>query len=318
MAFNDLIFTIKPEGLSGTLETLAGADAIRCGRFVPKVQDFTVVERTMLGARPGTPQASQMTEQKTSFTVPFEWAGSGTAGTASGIDKIALAAGLGKAVVTSTSITRAPVWPPPATTYSVGTSVDGVTYRGAGARVSKLTIEAKAGQPLMAMADFVALYRDPVTQANPAVANWPPQVDSVVFDSSSGTPGAATLTPAGGSAVPLCFTEYTYTKENIITLIDDFGCHPYFAFTGYKITGTAKCARPAIGTLDLFGISKSSTLCAMALPIGTTAGNIMTFNHPRIQITCDLEDNKDLPYISFSWEGRFGDNANQEPFIVET
>ena len=318
MAFSEQVFTIKPEGTSGTLETLAGADAVRCGMFTPKIQDFTAVERTTLGTRPGTPQPSRMTEQKTSFTVPFEWAGSGTAGTASGIDKVALAAGLGKAVVTSTSITRAPVWPPPATTYSVGTSVDGVTYRGAGARVSKLTIEAKAGQPLMAMADFVALYRDPVTQANPAVATWPPQVDAVVFDSSSGTPGTATLTPAGGTAVSLCFAEYTYTKENVITLIDDFGCVPYFAFTGYKITGTAKVARPAIGTLDLFGISKSSTLCAMALPIGTTGGNIMTFNHPRIQIICDLEDNKDLPYISFSWEGRFGDNANQEPFIVET
>jgi len=318
MAFNDLIFTIKPEGLSGTLETLAGADAIRCGKFVPKIQDFTVVERTMLGARPGTPQASQMTEQKTSFTVPFEWAGSGTAGTASGIDKIALAAGLGKAVVTSTSITRAPVWPPPATTYSVGTSVDGVTYRGAGARVSKLTIEAKAGQPLMAMADFVALYRDPVTQANPAVANWPPQVDSVVFDSSATTPGSCTLTPAGGSPVGLCFEEYTFVKENTITLISNAGCLPYFAITGHKVSGTARVARPAIGTLDLFGISKSSTLCAMALPIGATAGNTMTFNHPRMQIICDLEDNNNLPYISFSWEGRFGDNANQEPFIVET
>ena len=318
MAFRDQIFTIKTEAVSGTLETLAAADAIRCGKFTPKVQDFTPIERTMLGVRPGNPKASQMTEKKTSFTVPFEWAGSGTAGTPSGINKIALAAGLNSAVVTSTSITRSPAWPFPATTYSVGTWVDGVRYAGAGALVSKLVIEAKAGQPLMGMADFVALYRTPLTQANPAVTNWPPQVDSVVFDSSATTPGSCTLTPAGGSAVGLCFEEYTYTKENIYSLISNAGCLPYFAVTDYKINGTAKVARPAIATLDLFGIAESSTLCAMALPIGTTAGNIMTFNHPRIQIICDLEDNKDLPYISFSWEGRFGDNANQEPFIVET
>ena len=318
MAFRDQIFTVKAEAVSGTLETLVAADAIRCGKFTPKVQDFTPIERTMLGVRPGNPKASQMTEKKTSFTVPFEWAGSGTPGTPSGINKIALAAGLNSAVVTSTSITRSPAWPFPATTYSVGTSVDGVRYAGAGALVSKLVIEAKAGQPLMGMADFVALYRTPLTQANPVVSNWPAQVDSVVFDSSATTPGSCTLTPAGGSAVGLCFEEYTFTKENIYSLISNAGCLPYFAVTDYKITGTAKVARPAIATLDLFGIAESSTLCAMALPIGTTAGNIMTFNHPRIQIICDLEDNKDLPYISFSWEGRFGDNANQEPFIVET
>jgi|694.fasta_scaffold23481_7 hypothetical protein len=318
MAFRDQIFTIKAEEVSGTLETLAAADVIRCGKFTPKVQDFTAIERTQLGVRPGTPQASRMTDKKTTFTVPFEWAGSGTPGTPSGINKICLAAGLNSAVVTSTSITRAPAWPFPATTYSVGTFVDGVRYAGAGALVSKLTIEAKAGQPLMGMADFVALYRAPLTQANPAVPNWPTQVDSVVFDSSSTTPGTCTLTPAGGSAVGLCFEEYTYTKENIYSLISNAGCLPYFAVTDYKISGTAKVARPAIATLDLFGIAESSTLCAMALPIGTTAGNIMTFNHPRIQLICDLEDNKDLPYISFSWEGRFGDNANQEPFIVET
>jgi len=318
MAFRDQIFTIKAEAVSGTLETLAAADAIRCGKFTPKVQDFTPIERTMLGTRPGNPKASQMTEKKTSFTVPFEWAGSGTAGTPSGINKIALAAGLNSAVVTSTSITRSPAWPFPATTYSVGTWVDGVRYAGAGALVSKLTIEAKAGQVLMGMADFVALYRTPLTQVNPAPTNWPPQVDSVAFDSSATTPGSCTLTPAGGSAVGLCFEEYTFTKENIYSLISNAGCLPYLAVTDYKINGTAKVARPAIATLDLFGISDSSTLCAMALPIGTTPGNIMTFNHPRIQITCDLEDNKDLPYISFSWEGRFGDNANQEPFIVET
>lgn len=318
MAFHEQIFTIKPEAASGTLETLAAADAVRCGKFTPKVQDFTPVERTMLGVRPGSPKASQMTEKKTTFTVPLEWAGSGTPGTAGGIDKIALAAGLGKAVVTGTSITRAPVWPFPATTYSVGTFVDGVRYAGAGALVNKLTIEAKAGQPLMAMADFVALYRTPVTQANPAVTNWPAQVDSVVFNSSATTPGSCTLTPAGGSAVGLCFEEYTFVKENVVTLISNAGCVPYFAVTDHKITGTAKVSRPAIATLDLFGIAESSTLCAMTLPIGTTPGNVMAFNHPRIQIICDLEDNKDLPYISFSWEARCGDNANQEPFIVET
>ncbi len=318
MSFRDQIFTIKAEAVSGTLETLVAADAIRCSKFTPKVQDFTEIERTQLGIRPGTPQASRMTDKKTTFTVPFEWAGSGTPGTPSGINKIALAAGFNSAVVTGTSITRSPAWPFPSTTYSVGTFVDGVRYAGAGALVSKLTVEAKAGQPLMGMADFVALYRAPLTQANPAVTNWPNQVDSVVFDSSSTTPGSCTLTPTGSSAVGLCFEEYTYTKENIYSLISLAGCSPYFAVTDFKITGTAKVARPVISTIDLFGIAESSTLCAMTLPIGTTAGNIMTFNHPRIQLICDLEDNKDLPYISFSWVARSGDNANQEPFIVET
>lgn len=315
----DNLFTIKPEAVSGTLETLAGSDVVRCYDFLPTIQEFSAVERETLGVRPGTPQPSAMTMRMMRFAVPMEWAGSGTPGTASGNDKIALAAGMGKAVVGATSITRTPAWPAPATTYSVGFYCEGVRYAGAGARCNKLTIEAEANGPLRATAEFMALYRDSVTAANPASVTYPPQVDANIFDGAATTPGSATLGPVGGTAVPLCFTSFSWVKENTMELIDDFGCFPYINFTKYAINGSCRVARPAISTLDIPALRKNSTLCALTLPIGTTAGNIMTFNQPRIQLTSvELVDVKGLPYYDIEWVARFGDLANQEGSIVET
>jgi hypothetical protein len=278
MAFRDQILCVKAEATSGTLETLAGADAIQVAQFTPTVQDFGVAERTVIGARPGVVKPAAMVERKIGFEVPFEFAGSGTAGTAGGIDKLMLMAGFNKAVVGGTSVTYSLAWPPSATTYSVGTFVDGQRYAGAGCRASQLAITAAANGFLEATATIMGLYRAPATAANPT-PTFPAQADPVTFNSAGVAAGSVTL---GG--VALCVSEFELTVANTTVLRDHAGCTPRIEITDRAVTGSITFARPDLATLDVFANAAASTLAALVVPVGTVPGNISTFNLPAIQL----------------------------------
>jgi len=278
MAYRDQILCIKAEGTSGTLESLTGSDAIQVGQFTPTVQDFGQAERTVLGARPGPVKPAAMVERKIGFEVPFEFAGSGTAGTPGGIDKLMLMAGFNKAVVGGTSVTYSLAWPVSDTTYSVGFFLDGQRYAGAGCRASALKISAKAGGFLEASATIMGLYRAPSTAANPS-PTFPAQADPVTFNSAGVAAGSVTL---GG--VALCVAEYEVSIENTTVLYDHAGCTPNIAINDRKVSGSITFARPALATLDVFANAAASTLAALVVPVGTVAGNISTFNHPAIQL----------------------------------
>lgn len=316
MATIDQLLCLKAEAISGTLEALSGSDCIRVGSFIPTVQDFTVVERPMLGARPGEPLPAVMTQRKSTFEVPFEVAGSGTRGTPSGIDKPLLMSGFNKATVAGTSITYSLAWPQPVTTYSAAYFLDGQRYAAAGCRGSKLSISAKAGGVLEGMLQIVGLYRAPTTEANPSPI-FPTQRDPVAFNSQGVAAGTLTLTTAAGT-VALCVAEYEVTVENTTTLSDRAGCVPRFDFTGRKVTGSITFERPALATLDAFTIAANSTLGALVVPVGTVVGNITTFNHPVIQLgPIELVDLDGIPGCKASFTQR-ADAANQEFFIVQT
>ena len=278
MAFRDQIVCLKAEATSGTLETLTGAEAIQVGTFTPTVQDFGTAERVVIGARPGVVKPAAMVERKIGFEIPFEFAGSGTAGTVGGIDKLMLMAGFNKAVVAGTSVTYSLAWPPSATTYSVATFLDGQRYAGAGCRVSQLAIKAAANGFLEATATVMGLYRAPSTAANPS-PTFPAQADPVTFNSAGVAAGTVTL---GG--VALCVSEYELTIANTTVLRDHAGCTPRIDITDRAVTGSVTFARPELATLDVFTNAASSTLAALVLPVGTVAGNITTFNHPSIQL----------------------------------
>lgn len=312
MAHQNLILQIKPEGTSGTLETMVGADVVRVGQFTPTIQDFGVAERSMLSARPGTPIPAAMVQRMMSFEAPFEFSGSGTAGTASGLDKHMLAASFNKAVVASTSVTYGLAWPPPATTYSVGFFLDGVRYACAGARVSALKISAKAGEIVSGSATYQGLYRAPSTLANPT-PTFPAQAPAVAFNSASTAPGSLTL---GGVAI--CVEEFEINVNLTQKLYDHAGCTPSIEHLDRAVTGSITIVRPSIATLDVLTNAANSTLAALVLPWGTTAGNITTATLPQIQLApVELVDIQGKPGLKCNFT-MISDAANQELTIVQT
>jgi len=278
MAYRDQLLFIKAETTSGTLESLVGSDAVRVGQFTPNIQEFGEAERSMLSARPGDPVASAMVQRTMSFEAPFEFSGSGTAGTAAGLDKHLLAAGMNKAVVNGVSVTYGLAWPQPATTYSVGFFLDGVRYACANARVASLKISARAGEVITASAMYRGLYRAPSTIAN-LTPTFPAQAPAVVLNSANTPTGGLTL-----AGVAICVEEFEINIESTLELYDHGGCAPSLDITDRKVSGSITFARPAIATLDVLTNAANSTLGALVLPWGTTAGNITTASLPQIQL----------------------------------
>jgi hypothetical protein len=314
MPYRDQIFLLGPETTSGTAATLTGANAIPCGSFDPNVADWVEVERTQLGARPGTQRAAAITERKVSADIPFEFAGSGTRGAISALNPVMLAAGFNSSVVAgeSGSVSYALAWPPSPITHTARFHRDGVLYSAAGGRVSKLVISGQAGQPLSAVASYMGLYRPPATVANPTPSYPAPLANSVPFDSSSTTPGSLTFAGVG-----VCVEAFELTIENTAQYYDNAGCLPRIDFTDRTVTFTLTIARLPIETLDVFTNASNSQLGALALPVGTVAGNINTFNMPQVQVMPSLVNVKDSNYIQL--QGRMvAEAANQELTIVQT
>lgn len=312
MAHRDQILLIKAEATSGTLETMAGSDAIRCGMFAPTAQDFTAVERTILGVRPGPVKAALMAEQKVLYEVPFEVAGSGTAGTAPGIDKLLLMAGFNKAVVGGTSVTYSQAWPPSATTHSTAFYWDGQVHAAAGCRATSLKISAKASGILEGSASIMGIYQAVTTASNPT-PTFPAQAAPVLFNSAGLAAGTVTL--AGAS---VCVAEYEMTVENTTVFRDFAGCAKEVDQTDRKVSGSITIARPALATLDAFSRAAASTLGVLTIPVNGGAGNIVTFNHPSIQFgPIEATDLDGKPGLKIPWT-QVADAANQEVNIVFT
>ena len=277
MAFRDQILLIKAEATSGTLESLTGSDAIQVGQFTPTVQDFSAVERVVIGARPGVVKPAAMAERKMSFEVPFEVAGSGTVATAPGIDKILLMGGFNKAVAAGTSVTYSQAWPPAATTHTVGFFVDGQRYAASGCRASSIKISAKAGGFLEGSATILGIYSAPTTEANPT-PTFPAQANPVVFNSAGLAAGTVML-----AGIANCVAEYEVNVETTTVFRDFAGCTKEVEFTDRAVTGSITIVRPTIATLDVWSRAAASTLGVLTIPVNGGAGNITTLNHPAIQ-----------------------------------
>lgn len=312
MAFRDQILCLKAETVSGTPETLAGSDAIQVGAFVPTVQDFNVLERTVIGPRPGPVKAAAMVEQKIGFEVPFEMAGSGTAGTAPGIDKLLLMAGFNSAIVATTSVTYSLAWPPAATTYTVASFIDGQRYLGAGCRASSLKLSAKAGGFFEGSATVMGIYQAPTDVANPT-PTFPAQANPVPFNSAGLAAGTVTL---GGVAV--CVAEYEANVENTTVFRDYAGCTKQVEVTDRSVSGSITIAATALATYNPFTASTASTLGALIIPVNGGAGNIVTLNHPSIQFgAIEVVDLDGKRGYKIPWT-QVASAANQEFNIVMT
>jgi hypothetical protein len=312
MAFRDQIVCVKAEATSGTAETLAGSDAIQVGQFTPTVQDFTALERTVLGPRPGPVKAAAMVERKIGFEIPFEFAGSGTAGTAGGVDKLLKMAGFNSAIVTSTSVTYSLAWPAPATTYTVASFIDGQRYMGVGCRASSFKISAQAGGFLEASATIMGIYQAPSDTAN-LTPTFPAQANPVAFNSAGLAAGTVTL---GGVAV--CVAEYEVEVANTTQFYDYAGCTPEVAIQDRTVTGSITISATALATYNPFTAATASTLGALIIPVNGGAGNIVTLNHPSIQFgaieVVDLDGKRGYK-VPFT---QVASAANQEFNIVMT
>ena len=312
MSMREQIVLIKQEATPGTYESMVGSDAIQTGEFIPNVQNFERASRDLISGLPGMSEPDIMVLRKTTMEIPAEFAGSGTPGTAPGIDKLLLAAGFSKAIVAGASVTYTLANTSGSSArYSARTGIAGQAYSMKGALGSKLALEFGANGFGKLTGTIEGMYVDPVDVAN-LTPIFPAQAAPVPFNSTGVAGGSAVV--AGYAA---CVNTFSWNLENTQRFDDGAGCqNPGMSHTDRKVSGSITITRPSLSAKNFFTQVAGSTTGAIVLPIGTVAGNIATINLPRVQFgPAQLVDVDGDPYLTMEWTSLHKVIADMPSFV---
>lgn len=269
---------VKIEGIEGTAEVLALADAKIMARNPSPTYDLPFYRREAVAKEPGTFTGTSGGPQRQSFAMEIPMVGSGTAGTPPAYDAIFRAMGFSVANVPATSDTYTPVIHGESVTmarYVANSATTGFTEKIHGARASG-NIVLPTGAPAVLNPTVEGLYNVP-TEETLLV----PVHDTTVPVAIMG----GTFTMDG---VALKYSEFTVNVENTLEIRTD----PSSATGGFSIVIvdqviTASCdpEMEDVGTRDFFTEMTTHEEVALSVVIGSTAGNIITISAPKVQIT---------------------------------
>lgn len=312
MSYRNQLFLAKAETTPNTAVALTGADVIPIESTTPQVT-ATSIERSILSpVVPGSYQPDLMAERQITVPITTEVSGSGTPGTPSPILSLVLAmAGFNQTVATGVSVTHALPWPYASTRYSFAFDHDLQRYAGRGGLVESITFSGEANGIMKAESSLKGIYM-PVSTIAQVTPTLPPLIDPSIINSS----GVGTVTVAG---VSCCLATYSCTIQNQLTYVDDGGnCPSSFKVTDRTVTGSMTIQRPPLANLDLFEKTLKSETFPIVFPYGTTAGNIITFNHPKVQASVpQITDRNGLIYLSFDFTQK-NPNLTDQFNIVQT
>lgn len=296
MSHRNQLFLAKAETTPNTAVSLTGADVIPIELTAPQVTATAIARNVLSPLVPGSYLPDIMAEEQIAVPITTEVSGSGTPGTPSPILSLVLAmAGFNQTVATGVSVTNALPWPYSPTRYSIAFDHDGIRYGGRGSLVESITFSGEANGIMKAESSVKGIYM-PVVSVAQVTPTLPALINPAIINSS----GVETVTVAG---VSCCLATYSCTVQNQITYVNDGGnCPASFKVTDRTVTGSMTIQRPALANLDLFEKTLKSEIFSIVLPYGTTAGNIITFNHPKVQGSVpQITDRNGLTYLSFDF-----------------
>ena len=287
------LILVKTESTYGTDASPAGTDALLVRNLDITPLSGDVVSRDLI--RPYMGNFDQLIAQ-TSVAINFEveLAGSGTAGTAPKYDAILKACGLAATIVSSTSVTYAPV----SASFSSATiyfNVDGVLHKLTGCRGSMNMSCAVGAIPTLAF-NLTGVYNSPTDTAAPAVT-YSAQATPLIF--REGNTSAFSFFSYSGQLQSVDFNlanELVYrelvggTKETLIT--------------DRKPAGTVMIEAPTIATKDFFTTALASSTGNLTFLHGTTAGNRVTFLASQVDVLNPTYQDQDsimmlsVPYVA--------------------
>lgn len=226
------------------------------------------LDRPYMGAEP-----TILAGQHVAMQFETEATGGGAVDTAPPHAPLFRASGLAETVNASTSVVYDPV-SAAFESASLYFNLDGTLHKALGAR-GNLGFLLQAQQIPRWTHRFLGLIADPAATALPTetLTAWQGPIES----SDTNTP---TFSIHGYSAVlerlELDFGNdvqgrFLVGQENVV-IVDR------------NVTGRAVIEAPALGTKDFFAIARAETRAALQLVHGTTAGNIVTIDAPKVQI----------------------------------
>ncbi len=274
----------KIESAYGVDPTLAAADnAVEAYDF-----DVPEIAAEMKERNPGNSDLSPYPELrgKTGFTyklkVPLK--GSGTAGTAPRIAPLLRSAGLGQTIVSSTSVTYAPIstgWE----SCAIEGYIDGLLYKLLGC-VSDLEMDFTTGEKPLLNVSGKALYTIPT-------------------DGDIVTPTFDTTTPEICKGTVMTFGSYAAILEKLNIKFNNkiserIDMTPSEGVKGYQIvernyvgTMTVEAVLRATTNADFFSYFDGGTAKALSFVIGATSGNIATITAPKCYLRAPKVGNRD-------------------------
>ena len=287
------LILVKTEASYGTDASPAGTDALLVRNLDITPLSGDVVSRDLI--RPYLGNYDQLIGlTSVGITFEVELAGSGTAGTAPKFDAILKACGLSATIVSSTSVTYAPV----SASFSSATiyfNVDGVLHKLTGCRGS-LTMSCAVGAiPTLAF-NLTGVYNAPTDTAQPAVT-YSAQATPLIFRE--------------GNTSSFSFFSYSGVLQSVdFNLANDLvyrelvGGTKETLITDRKPAGTVMIEAPTIATKDFFTTALGSSTGNLTFLHGTTAGNRVTFTASQVDVLNPTYQDQDsimmlsVPYVA--------------------
>ena len=225
-----------------------------------------VISRNLI--RPFLGNSAQLianTRVTVSFTV--EYSGSGAAGTAPKYGPLIEACGFGETIVSSTSVTYAPISTTPES-VTMYIDNDGIRHKVLGAR-GTFAISLNANQIPVINFTMTGQYVAPTDTASPSitVSN---QVDPVVFNAAN-TNGFTLF-----SATGLALQSAEIDVGNNVVYRELVNASKDVRITDRAATANFVVECPALSTKDFFALAVAGTAGDLSIVHGTTAGNIIT------------------------------------------
>jgi hypothetical protein len=248
--------------------------------------------------------------KRVSVTFDVELAGSGTAGTAPAFGPLLKSCGLSETIVSSTSVTYAPV----SSSFSSATIYcfyDGTRHKITGA-LGTVSFNMTAGQFAVASFNFIGIYNAPdgtSLSGSFTVANQAAAIE--VNDTNVTTATFHGVTSSRIESFDLAMNNellYKETASNKEVLI-----------TNRAPGGTAVIEAPAVGTTDFFAKAVASATGATTIVLGATSGNIVTVNAAQTDITgCSYADTNGVIALSMPYLALPTTAGNNEMSLVFT
>jgi len=287
------LILVKTESTYGTDSTPAGTDALLVRNLDITPLSGDVVSRDLIRPYLGNfDQLIGLTSVAINFEV--ELAGSGSAGSAPKFDAILKACGLGSTIVTSTSVTYAPV----SSSFSSATiyfNVDGVLHKLTGCRGSMTMSCAVGAIPTLAF-NLTGVYNAPTDTAQPAVT-YSAQATPLIFRE--------------GNTSSFSFFSYSgilqsvdFNLANSLVYRELVGGTKETLITDRKPAGTVMIEAPTIATKDFFTTALGSSTGNLTFLHGTTAGNRVTFTASQVDVLNPTYQDQDsimmlsVPYVA--------------------
>lgn len=268
----------KIESSEGTDPSpVGGSNAIQVTDVeLTPIESDTVQPTAMQGFLGNSTRGTILANKRVGVTFSTELSGSGAAGTAPAYGPLLKSVGLSETVVSSTSVTYAPV----SASFSSCTIYcfyDGTRHKITGAR-GTVTFTLVAGQFAQADFQFVGIYNAP--DATAMSGTWTLANQSAALEVNDTNVTTATFHGATSQRIEsfdLALNNELFYKETASS--------QQVLITNRTPGGTAVIEAPAIGTTDYFAKATAVATGATDIILGASAGNIVRLKADYTDIT---------------------------------